>query len=218
MKRVSRTRSRRGGGGQGAAWAVRLACALVVGSAALARAEEPEAELEAPAEPPWVPRWGLMVDAGVPDGLGLSGLWQPLPWLRMHTGAMASTVGYGVRGGLGLVPLRLAMSPMLELELGHALQADYDTLLERLGGQPRGTGALLSGLGYSYATAALGLEWTLSERMSVCGRVGVGYWVLWLQEARAWLPPTPDPADLSATPLHLRLVVPSGRVALLVWF
>lgn len=209
---------------RGAGWARALVCALVVGSAALARASEPEAEVpaepgaEQPAEPPWVPRWGLMVDAGVPDGLGLSGLWRPLSWLRVHAGATASTVGYGVRGGVGLVPLKLAVSPLLELELGYALRADYDTLLERLGGQSRGTGALLSGLGYGYATAAAGLEWPLSEHVAVCARVGLGYWVVRLQETRAWLPPTLDPADLSATPLDLRLVVPSGRVALLVWF
>lgn len=173
---------------------------------------------ERPAEPPWVPRWGLMVDAGVPDGVGLSGLWRPLPWLRVHAGAVAGTVGQGIRGGLGLVPLQQSVSPLLELELGHALRADYDTLLERLGGQPRGTGALLSGLGYSYATAAAGVEWNLSERMAVCARVGLGYWVVPLREARAWLPLPSEPADLSATPLYLRLVVPSGRVALLVWF
>lgn len=102
---------------------------------------------------PWL---GLMVDAGVPDGAQLAAVWRPVHWIRFHGGGGYNLAGFGLRGGLSLVPFDAVFSPSLVVEGGHFFGGDFRGFVADVVGEaPDGTPESLS---YSYGNLHLGLE------------------------------------------------------------
>ena len=111
-----------------------LATPCLVSSAA--RAAEVAAAKAAPPDAP--PTWGLMLDAGAPDGFNASIVARPFSFLRMQLGGGSNLVSKGVRAGLALVPF--GAGPSLTIEGGHYFDGDANDLGaeargQRLGGQ-----------------------------------------------------------------------------------
>src|SRR5262249_59335036 len=76
---------------------------------ALGAAAEPARTVQQAPEPvenssPPYHRFGLMVDAGLPDGIGVSAAFRPTYWLRLQLGVLENTASPGGRAGVTLMP------------------------------------------------------------------------------------------------------------------
>lgn len=101
---------------------------------------------------------GLWVDAGVPDGAGVSLVVRPFSWLRLHAGATHNDIAPGVRGGLSLVPWNAVVTLTLTVEGGHAFEGDANSLARLILGQASFNSAYLQKVSYDYLNAHLGVE------------------------------------------------------------
>ena len=84
-------------------------------------------------------------------------------------------VGVGGVGYEVLVPLSTFISPSINLDVGHYLNANYNELVDRFGGIPLQTSAPIEDVGYNYGGASLGLEIGKPDRFSVYLRVGLAH-------------------------------------------
>jgi len=126
-----------------------------------APASEPAAteEVSATSEPekaPSLPLLGLMVDAGLPDGMNGSLVIRPMSWLRTHVGGSYNMISSGVRAGVALIPF--GSGPSLTLEAGHYFDGNANGLAKKFAGPSFKDNALLERIGYDYANAHLGLD------------------------------------------------------------
>ncbi|NMO23170.1 hypothetical protein HPC49_53820 [Pyxidicoccus fallax] len=102
--------------------------------------------------------FGLMLDAGVTEGAGLSVSFQPTKLVRLHLGGTHNGMRPGARAGLTLLPLRGWLTPALSLELGHARPADARCVERRLADRTLLPSPSFERVGYTYASALLGFE------------------------------------------------------------
>lgn len=124
-----------------------------------------------PAASDKLPQFGLSAAAGVPDGLVLSGLYRPVDFLRLSAGGSWNYFGYGVQGGVGLVPFQWPIAPTFNLEVGHYFDSDMRWVASR----NAELNPLLEKVGYSYANAQLGIEVGSSRRFVFFVRAGLSY-------------------------------------------
>jgi hypothetical protein len=137
-------------------WLLLLAATAI--SPAVARAADIDASRSA--EPParattTLPRYGVMADAGLPDGANASLVFRPACWLRLHGGGGYNMISTGVRAGATLVPFGLG--PSATIEGGHYFDGDANGLAQRFAGQSFQS-TLLEKVGYDYANFHLGLD------------------------------------------------------------
>lgn len=125
-------------------------------------------------------KYGVLLDAGVFDGIGLSFQYRPLSYLRVHGGLTQHplTNGFGLRAGATL-SLYYPITPSLSLDVGHYFSGDVNRIessshaslthtyvnlhvgLET--GSPRYFMFFLRG-GFSYANAGVNdLNWVVSK-------------------------------------------------------
>lgn len=102
---------------------------------------------------PWL---GLGIDVGVPDGANIAAIWRPYHWLRFHAGGSHNLVGFGLRGGLSLIPFDEWISPSLVLEGGRFFDGDLQGFMEGVLGVD--SDAVPERVSYNYANLHLGLE------------------------------------------------------------
>lgn len=125
-------------------------------AAAPARAEVSAAVTGVPVLTPKAPpRFGVMADAGLPDGANASLVFRPFSWLRAHGGGGSNMISKGVRAGVTLLPF--GGGPSATLEAGHYFEGDANGLARRFAGASFQS-ELLERVGYDYANAHLGLD------------------------------------------------------------
>jgi hypothetical protein len=103
-----------------------------------------------------LPLVGLMVDAGLPDGMNGSLVLRPISWLRTHVGGSYNMISSGVRAGVALIPF--GAGPSLTLEAGHYFDGNANGLAKKFAGGSFKDKAILERIGYDYANAHLGLD------------------------------------------------------------
>lgn len=164
-------------------------------------------------------RWGLMLDGGLPDFVGASVLYRPLPWLRLNGGLATNTAGVAVRAGVG-VAFYFPITPSLNLDVGHYFPADYRPLAQRLGMSTSDeTVALaLQDIGYDFASATVGLELGSPRHFSFFVRAGISYWSFNVGQSEAILRAALQDQGLTADPIQLRFTSPSAKVGFLIYF
>ena len=119
-----------------------------------------------------LPAIGVMVDAGLPDGMNGALIYRPTSWLRTHAGGGYNMISTGVRGGVALIPF--GSGPSLTLEAGHYFDGNANGLAKKFAGASYKDNALLERIGYTYANAHLGLEFG-SERVTFYIHGGMSY-------------------------------------------
>ncbi len=199
---------------------------LVLGAVPSARAQTPEdpdfpvtaPTSDAPVLPPWKTRFGALVDAGAPDGVGASALMRPWRWVRVHAGAAKNSLGFGVRGGLSFTPLELYVSPTLDFEGGRYFNADYDKLLSQLRGQPTTTATGIQDVGYNFVSTRVGLEFSPSRYVTLFGGVGLSWWFIRVGDVKSFIRDAEGDAEITAKPLDLRITSPALKLGLIVYF
>jgi hypothetical protein len=100
---------------------------------------------------------GLQLDAGVPDGASATLLYRPLKFLRLGGGLLYNYAGYGVRGGVTILPY-FPIAPSLSLEVGHYFNANAASRVSQYTTVSDGMRMLLNDVGYTFAQASVGLE------------------------------------------------------------
>jgi hypothetical protein len=100
-------------------------------------------------------RWGLMVDAGLPDGANGAISFRPMRWFRAHAGGGYNLIGPGVRGGVSFLPLAFVS---FNVDLGHYFPGDGNKVLKMFGGDEDTDVPSLRRVAYDYANFHLGLE------------------------------------------------------------
>ena len=149
-----------------------LLALLPVFGAAPARADVPATVTGVPAPAPKAPpRFGVMADAGLPDGANVSLVFRPLSWLRAHGGGGTNMISKGLRAGVTLLPFR--SGPSATLEAGHYFDGDANGLARRFAGSSFQS-ELLERIGYDYANAHLGLDFG-SRRVTFYIHGGMSY-------------------------------------------
>lgn len=114
-----------------------------------------QAPLETPAARP-LPRLGLMVGGGVPDGATGSAVYRPFSWLRTEAGLSYNMISRGVRAGVSLLPF--GAGPSATLEAGHYFSGNANGIARSIAGAGFHDSAILQSVGYDYANAHLGLD------------------------------------------------------------
>jgi hypothetical protein len=105
-----------------------------------------------------LPRFGVMLDAGLPDGATGSVVVRPWRPLRISAGGSYNMVSTGYRAGLSLVPFNTWFTPTLSVDYGHYKDGDANPLARKISGDSTFDSAILDRVGYSYVDAHVGLE------------------------------------------------------------
>jgi hypothetical protein len=101
---------------------------------------------------------GVMVDAGVPDGLTGSVVYRPLHLLNVHAGIGTNLIGVGLRAGASVYLLPTWIAPSINVEAGHYFAGDANATMQRLGVTSDSDNPLLREVGYDYANLHMGVE------------------------------------------------------------
>ena len=117
-------------------------------------------------------RYGLQLDASLPDGAGLLVLFRPYWWLRANAGFAYNYLGAGIRGGVTVMPLHWAVTPTLSFDLGHYFSGDFTKLVTPSTDAER---ALLSDAAYNFWSAHLGLEFGSQDAFIFYLRAGISH-------------------------------------------
>jgi hypothetical protein len=159
-----------------------------------------------------VRRFGVMLDAGVPDGANGSLVYRPFSFLRIHAGGGHNLMAPGVRMGLDLLPFGGGLSA--SVDAGHYFDGDANALA-RLWGGSSDVDALRK-VGYDYANFHLGFE------------IGQKYATFYLRGGLSYVAGVirdPGSAQLDAytdITFHgdprVRAWAPSARAGLIVYF
>lgn len=121
---------------------------IVAALALLAAADDARAD---------APRFGMMMDVGVPSGASGAVVYRPARAVRLHAGAGHNLVAPGVHGGVSLVPLATTLSPTLVVEAGRFFPGDPNAAVARVAGDAD-VMTLPDELAYDWASAHVGLE------------------------------------------------------------
>lgn len=191
-----------------------LACAVLCLAAGDARADGDQAAKGAP------PRWGLLAGAGFPEGIAADLVFRPVTEVRLFAGPMWNYVGWGVQGGVTLIPWQMGVSPILSLEAGRYFSADATFLAGKAGGVPAEIEPLLKHVAYDYASLRVGIEIGTRDAFAITVEAGLSYLSL---TAKGTATTTADVgggtvATVSFTDPHVRGTMPSVKAGVQLWF
>lgn len=104
-----------------------------------------------------LPFVAVMIDAGLPDGIGASLVVMPVSFLRVHLGALTNGVGAGVRLGATVLAFPTwPVRPMLNVDAGYVFGGHAAWVLDSIT-DPR-LKALVSGANVGFLDAHAGFE------------------------------------------------------------
>ena len=158
--------------------------------------------------------FGLLVDAGVPGGAGLAGMFRPWSFLRLEAGLNWNYLSFGLRGGVTVVPFEWGLTPTFHLEGGHFFPGDAS----RFSTDP-GAKLLLQRVPEDYFSASLGLEFGSQQRFVFFLRAGL----CWIRSEADNLAAAINSANPGTTPVRsaanvpLLLQVPTVSVGVLLF-
>src|SRR5262249_1939641 len=153
---------------------------------------------------------GLLVDAGLPDGAGISLAYRPSTWLRLQGGYINNTINSGLRGGLTLLPFYSWFTPTLTLEAGHFFPGDASSIARRFSNDPNLNNAF--DVGYDFENAHLGFEVGSPRRVAFFLRGGLSY-----LQMTAEVQPMIHDNSIQAQPLRIKAIIPSVKLGLTVF-
>lgn len=188
-----------------------LTCLLALTAASPALAQDD-------AQAPQLRRFGVLLDAGAPHGVGLSAVLRPLPWLRLQAGPTTNTLSFGLRGGVSLLPLQTFIAPSLNVEAGHYFGSDYSDVVDWLGATPSRSAAAIRDVTYDYVSGSVGLEVGSASRFNFFLHLGLSYVAMNVDDASALLQDATDDPTVTARNLSVRATIPSVKVGFLLYF
>ena len=161
---------------------------------------------------------GLQLDGGLPDGAGVSLLYRPLKFLRLNGGMLYNSVGYGVRGGVTILPY-FAFAPSLSLEAGHYFEASALARISQYTTVSDDLRPLLSRVGYTFVNAQVGFEIGHPDWFVFFIRAGLSR--VWLSVHDAQQAAQSTSGDVRITHLDdpsIRLGIPDVKLGFILYF
>jgi hypothetical protein len=152
--------------------ALSVAGLMLVGLAAQAEVPEVKGKTR---DPEQLAPFGLLLDAGIPDGAGLSAAFRPSRSVRLHLGATHNGIRLGGRAGLTLLPMTGWYTPSFSFEVGHTLSGDAAKLARRMADVSQPPIHSMERVGYSYASTHLGFELGGPGNFTFFVRAGVSW-------------------------------------------
>lgn len=163
------------------------------------------------------PMLGLALDGGFPDGVAITALFRPVRPLRLDGGITYNLIGFGLRGGLTIVPFRSAVAPVLRGEYGHTFQGDATGLVGHFTTLTPGEQLVLRNVSYDYASVQLGLELGASDRLVFFARGGLAwFWTTARNFQAAAQLDNPNVREAADPSVHG--TVPTATLGLLFYF
>jgi len=109
----------------------------------------------------------VALDAGLPGGLAAGLQLEPVPAFRLSLAALHNILGFGVRGGVEVLPFpRAPLHPLIGVEAGHHFDGDARRLFKNAPER----------LSYTFVTGLLGVEAVIG-RVALHAAAGVsGIW------------------------------------------
>jgi hypothetical protein len=107
---------------------------------------------------PTFKRFGILADAGVPDGANGAIVYRMFPSLGIHMGGGYNMVSPGIRAGITYAPFSTFVRPSISFDWGHYFEGDANPIAQKLMGDPTYSSPLLDHVGYDYMNAHAGLE------------------------------------------------------------
>jgi hypothetical protein len=158
----------------------------------------------AAAEGDRLPLFGLQLNGGLPDGGVASLVFRPFKPTRFDVGYAHNYLGQGIQGGLTLVPFHFPIVPTLRGEVGRFFRSNVNSKVARfVDDVPDYLEPALSGFGYDYASAQLGLE--LGSHRSVVFFVRAGLAWVRFHGASGTFTPDDGGSDVQVEVKNLRL-------------
>ncbi|MCE9671986.1 hypothetical protein LY474_29690 [Myxococcus stipitatus] len=181
--------------------------------------ERLESRRRATQDPERIAPFGLMLDAGIPEGAGLSVAFRPTRLVRLHLGGTHNGIRGGGRAGLTLLPMRGWLTPAFSLDFGHAQPADERRLERRLADLSQPPVPSLERVGYTYVSALVGLEVSLPSRITFFVRGGLSF----LELNGPGMDDLDEPFRQAISPVEekpwtLRLIRPTAKLGFLLSF
>ncbi len=166
------------------------------------------------------PRWGLLVGGGFPEGVVADAVFRPVSEVRLFAGPMWNYVGWGLQGGVTLIPWHLGVSPLFSLEAGRYFSADATFLAGKAGGVPADIEPLLRHVAYDYVAGYVGVEIGTRDAFAFTILAGLSYLSL---TAKGTATSQVDVgggtiATVSFTDPHVRGTMPSVKAGVVFWF
>ncbi len=158
---------------------------------------------------------GLELDAGVPDGASATLLYRPWRYVRLGGGLLYDYVGYGVRGGVSVLPY-FPIAPSLTLEVGHYFEADASAKVARFVHVDDSLKPMLKHIGYTFANAQLGLEIGHPDWFVFFVRAGISRVWLNVHDAQQALSSSSSLKTLDDP--SIRLGIPNAKVGFMIFF
>jgi hypothetical protein len=183
-------------------------------------APPPAAEPSPPPPPPVeapLPKLGLRLGAGLPDGATANVVLRPLPYLRLQAGPAWNYLAFGLQAGAAITPFRWAVSPVLEASYGHFFGADLNKVFKDV---PAEVKPMVKDIGYDYLSGQVNLEFGSPRGYTFSLGLGLAY--LWTDvKGTATVirnQGTPDEATVTVSNPSFRAVIPSLRLGMLYYF
>lgn len=186
-------------------------------------------EQAAPAAPsgPSLPWFGIMADAGIPDGMQASIVLRPVKALRASVGGGYNMVSKGVRVGLTLLPF--GRGPSAAIEAGRFFEGNANNAAAKVFGPGVATSAFgpsLERIGYDFVNAHVGLDFGW-KRVTFYVHGGMSYvkgQVYKLDQLINSSQPSINGQDANGLQISVpqgatvKYLGPSGKIGLIVYF
>lgn len=161
-------------------------------------------------------QWGLLVDGGLPQGLSLSATFRPVSSVRFFAGPAWNYAGFGIQGGVSVVPWHFAVTPVLTVEAGRYFSEDVSFIASGGQGVPPDIKPLMKNMSYTYGALHAGLEFGSQSAFNFAVDLGLAYVSL---AAKGTVTKT----DGSGTTVtfkdpRVRATLPSVKLGLHYWF
>jgi hypothetical protein len=158
---------------------------------------------------PW---FGTQLDAGVPEGLGLSAVLRPFFMLRLHGGVLTNGGAVGLRGGATVAPWSLLLTPSLTVEGGYLFPGAATGAAASFTRPLPFPDEMIDSLRYRFYSAQLGVEIGAPRRFVFFLRAGLSWVDAELQGARIDLSGDGGKAFLDPGTVLLDLTMPSVKL------
>jgi hypothetical protein len=161
-------------------------------------------------------QWGILADLGFPEGAALSAEYRPVSSVRFWAGPAWNYVGWGLQGGVAVVPWHWAVTPVLSAELGRYFGADVSFLAREGSGVPPELKPLLEDMSYSYGAVHAGIELGSQSGLVFSIRGGLAY--LSLRTRGTVTATDASGSTVTFTDPRVRGTIPSLKLGVHFWF